>query len=100
MAAQTCAVAQTATLSTTVADSITFSSTGTSLCVTNHDASNKLYFRVDGVTAVGAADDNYVVLPSQSVTINRVGISGWDGVGAFPVISVVGSGNIYTVAIA
>jgi len=91
MAAQTCAVAQTATLSTTVADSITFTGKGNSLIVTNHDAAQNLFFRVDGTTAVGSADDNYVVRPGQTLVLTGV-------FGGKPV-SVVGSGNIYTVAI-
>ena len=89
MAAQTCAVAQHATLSTTVADSVAFTGKGNSTCVTNHDTTNLLYFRFDGTTAVGAADDTYVVRPGQAKVIPY-------GVAS---ISVVGSGNAYSVEI-
>lgn len=101
--AQTCVRVQTATLSTTTADSVTFSGGGTSLAITNHDAAQKLYFRTDGVTAVSAADENYVVLPGATFVMSLptfAAQSGWDGaVGGFPVISIVGSGNTYTAAI-
>jgi hypothetical protein len=91
MAAQTCAVAQTATLSTTVADTITFTGKGNNLIVTNHDGTNNLFFRVDGTTAVGSADDNYVVRPGQTLVL--------PGVFGGTLVSVVGNGNVYTVAI-
>ena len=86
MAAQTCAVTQHATLSTTVADTITFTSPGNSLCVTNHDTVQLLYFRFDGTTAVGAADDTYVVRPGQAKVIPYGCAS----------LSIVGSGNAYS----
>lgn len=91
MAAQTCVHAQTATLSTTVADAITFTGKGKKLMVTNHDATTALYFRIDGTTAVSAADENYVVLPGETTELE----GHWSG----KAISVVGSGNTYTVAI-
>lgn len=91
MASQTCVVAQTATLSTTVADLITFSGKGNNLIVTNHDGTNNLFFRPDGVTAVGSADENYVVRPGQTLVL--------PGVFGGSKVSVVGNGNIYTVAI-
>jgi hypothetical protein len=90
MAAQTCKVAQHATLSGTTADSVAFSGTGGSLCVTNRDASVTLYFREDGTVAASAADDNYAVLPLQSKII---------GHNLSATLSVVGSGNAYSAEI-
>lgn len=62
--AQTCAVAQHATFSTTTADTVAFTGTGSYLCVTNRDATNTVYFRVDGVTAV--ADPATLTLQADS----------------------------------
>jgi len=87
MAAQTCVNAQHATLSTTTADSVTFSGTGANIAVTNRDASTTLYFRIDGTTAVSAADETFVVLPLQTKVISAAGTK---------VISVVGNGNAYS----
>jgi hypothetical protein len=92
MAAQTAIYAQHATLSSTTADSVTFSGTGSTICVTNRDTTNTLYFTVNStatvVTAVAAADESFVVLPLQSKTINAKGTT---------VVSVVGNGGGYSV---
>ena len=90
MAAQTCVKAQHATLSTTVADSVTFSGHGTTLAVTNNDATTTLYCRMDGVTAVSLADDTYEILPKQTKSFQIMGS---------PALSVVGSGNAYSAEI-
>jgi hypothetical protein len=89
MAAQTCVHTQHATLSSTTADSITFSGTGTTLCITNRDASDIVYFRFDGTTAVAAADETYVVLPNNFKTIQMHSMGGL-------VVSVVGDGGAYS----
>lgn len=91
MAAQTCVHSQTATLTGTTADSITFSGTGGKLMVTNHHATELLFFRFDGTTAVGSADENYVCRPGQTVEL--------EGHWGRPVLSVVGNANPYTVSI-
>jgi hypothetical protein len=91
MAAQSAVTCQHATLSTTVADLVTFSGTGRSLAVTNRDASVTLYFRLDGTTAVSAADETYVVLPLQTKILE---ISGYG-----PKVSIVGNGNAYSAEI-
>lgn len=94
MAAQTAKRTQHATLSTTVADDITFSAIGGSLIVTNHAAVGgaNLYFRMDGTTAVSLADETYVVLPQQSKVVpyqkTATGTT---------VVSVVGNANVYSV---
>jgi ribosomal protein L14 len=95
MAAQTTAVAQHATLSTTVADSVVFTGVGKYLCVTNHAASGgaNLYFRADGTTAVSLADNTYVVLPQQAKVI------GPSMFGPATRLSIVGSGNVYSAEI-
>ena len=91
MANQSCAVAQHATLSGSTADLITFTGNGNTLCVTNRAASAPLYFRLDGTTAVGAADDTYVVPAGQSKIL-----SGHFG---SPKVSIVGASNDYSVEI-
>ena len=63
MAAQTCINTQHATLTSTTADMITFSGVGSRLYVTNRDTTNTLYFTLNGVTAVAAADQTFAVLP-------------------------------------
>lgn len=87
MAAQTCVNAQHATLSSTTADSVTFSGTGSEIAVTNRDTSTTLYFRVDATTAVAAADNTFAVLPLQTKVVRAAGAK---------VISVVGNGNSYS----
>ena len=93
--AQTTAHTQHATLSTTTADSVTFTGVGKYLSVTNHAVSGEanLYFRLDGTTAVSLADNTYVVLPGQAKVLGP----GFFGPGT--VVSIVGSGNVYSVEI-
>jgi hypothetical protein len=52
MAQQTCVFAQHATLSSTTADTITFSGHGRSLAVTNRDSSVTLYFKTNPINEV------------------------------------------------
>jgi hypothetical protein len=90
--AQTAVYVQSATLSTTTADTVTFSGHGKTLAVTNRDSTNTLYFTIDGTTtAVAAADECFAVLPLQTFTLS--------GGPVWPVLSVVGSGGGYTMAI-
>lgn len=85
------------TLSTTVADAVTLTQAWPAVEVTNHDATNNLYFRMDGVTAVGSADGTTVVLPGSSkVARSGLNINETTGVTS-TLVSVVGSGNVYTV---
>jgi hypothetical protein len=93
MAAQTCGVAQHATLSGTTADSITFTGRGKSLAVQNKHATEYLYFRFDGTTAVGLADDNYSVAPGQTLVLADALFGGTMS------LSVVGNANTYAVMI-
>jgi hypothetical protein len=93
MAAQTCVNTQHATLSGTTADSITFTGSGSSLCITNRDTTNTLYFRCDGTTAVAAADETYVVLPLQWKVLDGSKFGGNMSV------SVVGNGGGYSAEI-
>lgn len=91
MAAKTPARSVHATLSTTTADSVTWTGGGpyNRIQVTNGDATNLLYVRFDGVTAVAAADGTYKVPVSSTRTFNLEG--------APAVISVVGNGGAYSV---
>lgn len=80
-----------ATLTTTTADTVTLSGDAhKAFCVVNRDSSVELFFRWDGTTAVAEADDTYIVLPLQSVTVEKGG-------GGDLVVSVVGNGNAYSV---
>lgn len=83
------------TLSTTVADTITLTQPWPAIDITNHDATNNLYVRQDGVTAVGAADGTTVVLPGQSKVLAPMLYC--VSTSAPHTLSVVGSGNVYTV---
>lgn len=74
------------TLSGTTADAITITGFDT-VDIVNHDSSNRLYFRSDGTTAVGAADGTDVVAPGGFVRHNADGRA----------ISIVGDGNAYSV---
>lgn len=83
------------TLSTTVADSITLTQPWPAIDVTNHDSTNSLYVRQDGTTAVGSADGCTVILPGQSKVLAPMLRSTGASVPHF--LSIVGSGNVYTV---
>jgi hypothetical protein len=72
---------------------VAFSGRGSALCVTNRDTTNTLYFRIDGVTAVAAADETFAVLPLQSKTL-----LGSFGAGS-PLVSIVGNGGGYSAEI-
>ena len=74
------------TLSTTVADAITITDRET-VDIINWDSAERLYFRSDGTTAVGAANGTEVVAPGGFVRHNADGRA----------ISIVGSGNAYSV---
>ena len=54
------------TLSGTTADTVTLTQAWPSIDVTNQDATDIIYFRQDGITAVAAADGATVLLPGQS----------------------------------
>lgn len=80
------------TLTTTVADTVTLTQAWPSVDVTNHSTDTAMYIRYDGTTAVGGADGTTVILAGQSKVIQ----GGLTGAGTI-VISVVGSGNTYTI---
>jgi hypothetical protein len=82
-----------ATLTTTTADTVTLTGQGVSLAVTNHDATEKLWFRIDGSTAVALADENFIVLPGTTKVL------GVTTTAASAIVSVVGNGNVYSVEI-
>lgn len=92
MATDSAARSVTNTLTTTTADAITLTQPWAGISVTNHDATNALYFRQDGTTAVGEANDTTVVLPGQTVVASANVTSS-----KTVVVSVVGNGNKYTV---
>lgn len=92
MATDSAARSVTNALTGTTADTVTLNQPWEAIAVTNHDATDVLYFRQDGTTAVAAANDTTPVLPgmtvirASSVTDSRT-----------CVISVVGDGGTYTV---
>lgn len=92
MAAVTGVQAASATLSGTTADTVTLTGRGSKLIVTNHDVDTPLYFTLNGTTAVAQADENYAVAPGRELILDGA-------LFASPVISVVGDGGAYTVAL-
>lgn len=82
------------TLTTTAADAVTI--TGHRyVWVYNADASVHLYFRFDGTTAVSAADGTYRVPPATSMVVDV--FTAGNTAASSVVLSVVGSGNAYSV---
>lgn len=80
------------TLSGTTADTITLTQAWPAVAVTNHDATDIVYFRQDGTTAVAAANNTTVVLPGATVTSSASVNEDGD-----IVVSLVGDGGTYTV---
>lgn len=91
MAAVTGVKSAHATLTSTTADTVTLTGAGKYMRVANRHATEALWFRDDGTTAVAAADENYFVAPTQSVVL------GPSKFGGSMVVSVVGNGNTYSV---
>lgn len=80
------------TLTTTVADTVTLLQGWPAIEVTNHDDTNFLWVRQDGSTAVASADNATPIAPSSSkILSSSLNSSGQH------VISVVGSGGVYTI---
>lgn len=84
--------AETNSLTTTAADTVTLAQSWPAVSITNHDATTALYFRLDGTTPVSEADDNGVVLPGCTV----VAAAPQTSAGTI-VVKLVGNGNKYTV---
>ena len=80
------------TLTTTVADTITLTQAWPAIEVTNYDASNTLWVRQDGTTAVADADN---ATPIQAGTSKILSASVKED--GQIVVSVVGSGGSYTI---
>jgi ATP-dependent protease HslVU (ClpYQ) peptidase subunit len=81
------------TLTTTTADTVTLTQGWELIAVTNLDATDVLYFRMDGTTAVAEADNTYAVLAARTVVV-----PGTPNSSGQHVISVVGDGGKYQVA--
>lgn len=85
------------TLSGTTADTVTLLQAWPAVSVTNHDASDLIYFRQDGTTAAAGADNTTLVLPGTTViaktTINRNESTG----ASTTTVSIVGDGGVYTI---
>lgn len=79
-------------LTTTVADTITLLQLWPAIEVTNHDDTEFLYIRQDGTTAVGSADNTTPIAPGTSKILSSSPNSAGQHV-----ISIVGSGNTYTI---
>lgn len=82
------------TLSTTVADTVNLLQCWDAVEVTNHDSTNKLYFRQDGTTAVAEADGTTCVLPGETKVVRSLFRN--DATNKHQ-LSLVGNGNVYTV---
>lgn len=97
MATDSALKSMTNTLSTTVADRLTFTQLWPAVEVYNHDSVNNLFAVCDGSatpTAVADANDATVIPPLQSKVIR---VSPAASAFTTVVISVVGSGGKYTV---
>lgn len=92
MATDSASRSVTNTLSTTTADTVTLTQGWPLVAVTNHDATDFVYFRQDGTTAVAAADNCTVVPPARTVYRSAVLTSA-----GTIVISIVGDGGTYTI---
>lgn len=85
------------TLSGTTADTVTLLQAWPAIEVTNHHATELIYFRQDGTTAVAAADGATVVLPASTKVVKSV-VNRNESTGASTsVLSIVGNGNVYTI---
>lgn len=76
-----------ATLSTTTVDTITLGQQWPAVEITNGDATNALYVRVDGTAATAAGDNCTMILPASSKVI---------GLGGSVTVSIIGNGNVYS----
>lgn len=81
------------TLTSTTADTVTLDQPWPAVEITNHDATNALYVRWDGTTAVAEANGCSVVLPGNTKVVKGEVAEGTRTI----VLSVVGDGNKYTV---
>lgn len=79
--------AKNATLSSTTVDTITLNQKWEAVEITNADASNALYVRVDGTAATAAGDDCTMILPASSKVI---------ALGGSTTVSIIGNGNVYS----
>lgn len=87
MATYSATRAKNATLSTTTVDTITLNQKWEAVEITNADASNALYVRVDGTAATAAGDDCTMILPASSKVI---------ALGGSTTVSIIGNGNVYS----
>jgi hypothetical protein len=89
MASATVSLSYHGTLVATVADAITFDNKAVKTVeVKNRASSGDVYFRVDGTTAVAAANNTYYVGPGESVIVPMQTASG-----ASDLVSIVSTGT-------
>lgn len=79
--------AKNATLSTTTVDTITLLQAWPAVEITNADATNSLYVRVDGTAATAGGDNCTMILPASSKVI---------ALGGSTTVSIIGNGNVYS----
>lgn len=84
-------LAKSATLSTTTVDTVTLGQVCSEVEIVNKDATNDLFITLNGLTPTASGDDCYRVLPATSKRLKTPSINPL-------VVSLIGSGNIYTVA--
>lgn len=80
--------AKNATLTTTTVDTVTLQQQWPAVEVTNADATNSVYVRVDGTAATAGGDDCTMILPASSKVI---------ALGGSVTVSIIGNGNVYSV---
>lgn len=92
MATDSHARSVTNTLTGTTADTVMLLQPWPAIEVTNHDATDKLYVRLDGTTAVAEANGTTPILPGTSKII----AASLNAVNQI-VVSIVGDGGVYTI---
>ena len=88
---------KTATLSTTTVDTVTLTQPWDRIEVANHDSAQPLYVTFNGATPTAAGDDCSYVGPNQSIVVPAPQLNSVLGSTNWHKVSVIGSGNVYTV---
>jgi hypothetical protein len=88
---------KTATLDTTTVDTVTLGQPWDRIEVANHDTVEPLYVTFDGTTPTAAGDDCSYIGPGQSIVVKAPQLNSELGTTIWHKVSVIGSGNVYTV---
>ena len=97
MAALTALRAKSATLSTTVVDTVSLLQAWDRIEVTNRDAAVAMWVTFNGATPTSGGDDCTYVGPNQSVVVYAPILEGTITAGQYHRVGIIGSANAYTV---